>query len=87
MTIEEQVKQIKDAFNQGVINKAEAEGRKKSFLEQKEKIIEQCKNIGVNPEELGAKKQEKLQEIESKLSAARKSLNIEEVAADDDTPF
>jgi septal ring factor EnvC (AmiA/AmiB activator) len=83
---EKEIQELKSLIEQKQADKIRLETKLANILEQMADLEKQCKDLGIDPENLSHEIQSREEEIEACLSKARAYLAGEEVE-DDDEPF
>lgn len=87
MNFEQRIKQIKELHSKAIIERAKAEERIKGLEEQKEKVIANCNELGVDPESLETEIKNQESKIEELLRKAEATLGLSNIQASDSAPF
>lgn len=88
MNIEARINNIKNAYSDKLIAKARSEERIKTLEEQREQIVNQCANIGVDPDKLDTDIWDLEEKIAADIAKVEEILGITESSASSvDTPF
>lgn len=83
---EQEIKGLKEQYNNGVIEKAKSEERLKGLMEKKDEILKRCSDKGITPEELPAKIEESSAKLDALILKANNLFGGEQ-SSQDESPF
>jgi len=71
MNIEQEIKNIKNKYQDDKIEKAKCEGRLEDLEKKKVEIVQRCEDLGIKPEELPQKIQDSTAKLEDLVGKAK----------------
>jgi chromosome segregation ATPase len=82
VNIEQEIKSLKNQYNNDKLEKAKCEGRLEDLEKKRVEIVQRCNDAGVKPEELPTKIEESKTKLEGLINKAKGLFNSQETPVD-----